>query len=223
MSDEKKYFCFCGSNCKYETMTKEQILAAIEQATGVANVNPDAGFITKIKEKNGGNYVTFWVGTQAEYNAIRIKDVNCLYIISDDTAAEELQEYIKTAATGCIERIVNETGTLCVFYANGLAEAWLPYDLNGVPYTEAVGGFYAAPVVSIPYNDFLKSQLLEYPLICEVSVTGTEDEDAQVFMLKSGQYDDTRTAKFKLLCTKQTTMKTNLLVHVLFKWKATTW
>lgn len=90
MSDGKKYYCFCGSNCKYETMTKEQILAAIAQATGFDNVDPDAGFITKVKEKNGGNYVTFWVGTQAQYNAIASKDTNCMYIITDDTTTADL-------------------------------------------------------------------------------------------------------------------------------------
>lgn len=95
MSDEKKYYCFCGSNCKYETMTKEQILAAIAQAVeGGAVVNPNAGFITKVKETNGGGYVTFWVGRQSQYNAIEKKDPSCLYIITDDTSAEDLDRTI---------------------------------------------------------------------------------------------------------------------------------
>lgn len=96
MSDGKKYYCFCSSNCKYETMTKEQILAAIAQATGFDNVDPDAGFITRVKEKNGGNYVTFWVGTQAQYNAIESKDTNCLYIITDDTTSADFMKALQT-------------------------------------------------------------------------------------------------------------------------------
>ena len=240
MSDEKKYYCFCDCKGKYETMTKEQILTAIAQATGVDEVDPDAGFITKVKEKNGGNYVTFWVGTRAQFNAIESKETNCMYIISDDTTSADLLRTVEQMRDDCneaaaqaadaaakaavgIERIVKEDGTLCVFYANGLAEAWLPYDASAVPYTEEIGGFYATPVIAIPYNNFLKQNLLEYPLICEVSVTATGDEDAQVFMIKCGAYNDTRTAKFRLLCTKKTTISTQMLAHVLFKWQETTW
>lgn len=94
MSEGKKYYCFCSSNCKYETMTKEQIIAAIEQAaTGGLVVDPDAGFVTKIKEANAGNYVTFWVGTQAEYAAIETKATNCLYIFTDDTTKEDFERF----------------------------------------------------------------------------------------------------------------------------------
>ena len=119
---ERKYYCYCDSNCKFETMTKEQILAAIEQAarwdTGVRMVDSitnqryalyvsdgklmmresdggeqgsgldfDAGaaFITKVKETNGGGFITFWVGTQAEFNAIANKDPRCHYHITDST------------------------------------------------------------------------------------------------------------------------------------------
>ncbi len=92
MSDGKKYYCFCGSNCKYETMTKEQILAAIAQAVETGEVRDvDTGFVTQIKEKNGGSYVSFWVGTQAQYNAIANKETNCMYIITDDTTAADLE------------------------------------------------------------------------------------------------------------------------------------
>ena len=98
MSDGRKYYCFCDSNCKFETMTREQILTAISQAieTGVV-VNPDSGFITKVKETNGGSYVTFWVGTRAQYNAIESIDQNCIYIITDDTTAKDIANMVKTA------------------------------------------------------------------------------------------------------------------------------
>lgn len=86
MSDEKKYYCFCGSNCKYETLTKEQILAVIEQAAaGELTFDTSAAFITKVKEQNSGGYITFWVGTQAQYNALQTKDPNCFYLITDST------------------------------------------------------------------------------------------------------------------------------------------
>ena len=86
MSDEKKYYCFCGSNCKYETLTREQILSVIEQAAaGSLTFDTSAAFITKVKEQNGGGYITFWVGTQAQYNALAEKDQNCFYLVTDST------------------------------------------------------------------------------------------------------------------------------------------
>lgn len=94
---EKKYYCYCSSNCRYETMTKEQILAAIAQATGVVDIDPDAGFVAKVKETNSGQYVTFWVGTQAQYNAIGEKATNCLYIITDDTSKADFEKAVARA------------------------------------------------------------------------------------------------------------------------------
>lgn len=102
MSEEKKYYCFCGSNCKYETMTKEQILAAIAQAVATGSVGDcDTGFITKVKETNNGGYVTFWVGTQAQYNALETHEKGCMYIFTDGTTdadiAAALTQAIETA------------------------------------------------------------------------------------------------------------------------------
>lgn len=83
MSD-RKYYCFCDSNCKFETMTKEQIMAAIAQAAQSGLVfDEDAAFITKVKEANAGNLLSFWVGTQAQYNALQTIDSKCYYIITD--------------------------------------------------------------------------------------------------------------------------------------------
>jgi len=90
MSEEKKYFCFCSSNCKYETMTKEQIMTAISQAAGGSVVDPDAAYISKVKEANAGDPLSFWVGTTAQYNALESKDANCLYVITDATSAAQM-------------------------------------------------------------------------------------------------------------------------------------
>lgn len=95
---ERKYYCICDSNCKFETMTKEQILAAIAQAVETGSVgNCDTGFITKVKEQNNGLCVTFWVGTQAQYNALDSKAENCMYIISDDTTGTDLRKAFTAA------------------------------------------------------------------------------------------------------------------------------
>lgn len=96
MSDGRKYYCFCDANCKFETMTKEQILAAIAQAAETGLVfDADAAFITKVKEGNAGGFVSFWLGTQAQYNAIAKKDPSCFYILTDCDAPAELTQKVK--------------------------------------------------------------------------------------------------------------------------------
>lgn len=93
MSENRTYYVICDDNCRFEGMTKEQIIAAIAEATGVIPTGIDNAFITKIKELNHNANLSFWVGTQAEYNEIeeeeRVK--NCIYIITDDTSIEEMQ------------------------------------------------------------------------------------------------------------------------------------
>ena len=101
----RKYYCFCDSNCKFETMTKEQILAAIAQAaeTGLT-IDEDAAFITKVKEMNAGGMVSFWVGTQAQYNALESVDKSCVYIITDSKKEEELQAKLQEIKSIAEER-----------------------------------------------------------------------------------------------------------------------
>lgn len=91
MADGRKYFVLCGDNCKFESMTKEQILTAIEQAVSTGEIKDvDSGFITKIKELNKGEAITFWRGTTAEYNALTERFDDCIYIKTDDIDIEAL-------------------------------------------------------------------------------------------------------------------------------------
>ena len=69
---EQTYFCFREDNCKFETLTREQIENAIANATGASTVDADSAYITKIKESNENNNLTFWQGTEAQFNALKI-------------------------------------------------------------------------------------------------------------------------------------------------------
>lgn len=92
------FYVICDDDSKHEGMTKEQILAAITQAIETGSIgNCDTGFITKIKEQNCGGCITFWVGTQAQYNAIAEKANNCIYIITDDTATADTKAAFNAA------------------------------------------------------------------------------------------------------------------------------
>lgn len=72
MAEERNYYCICDDNCKFPTMTYEQILEAIEEATGNVPEHVEDAFITKIKESNKNANLTFWKGTQAEFNALGV-------------------------------------------------------------------------------------------------------------------------------------------------------
>ena len=98
---ERKYYVLCADNCKFEGMTKEQIITAIQEAVKTGEIKDiDAGFITKVKEQNAGRSLTFWVGTTAEFNAIpeAEKNAECLYIKTDDTFQEDVINAIKEIA-----------------------------------------------------------------------------------------------------------------------------
>ena len=67
---ERTYNVVCLDGCLFESMTKEQIIAAIAEATGNTPTSIDDAFITKIKEQNNEKSIKLWIGTQAQYNAL---------------------------------------------------------------------------------------------------------------------------------------------------------
>lgn len=91
---ERTYYVICEDNCRFESMTKEQIIAAIAEATGTTPTGIDEAFITKIKEQNHNNALKFWVGTQAEYNALTEYDPDTFYFTSDSSTLQLMQEKI---------------------------------------------------------------------------------------------------------------------------------
>lgn len=113
---ERKYYVLCESNCKFESMTKEQILTAIQQAVTTGEIKDvDTGFITTIKDQNRGNALTFWVGTTAEYNAIEEKAEDCFYILTDDTKDADTAAAIEELRTE-IENIIPLIGKQAPYY-----------------------------------------------------------------------------------------------------------
>lgn len=90
---ERNYYCFCDDDCRFPTMTREQIFSAIADATGNTPTNVDDAFVTKLREMNRNGNLSFWIGTTAQYNAIvaagdLVQD--CLYITTDDDPLGEM-------------------------------------------------------------------------------------------------------------------------------------
>ena len=94
---DRKYYVISDDNCKFESMTKEEIIAAI-----VSGEIPeiDTGFITTIKETNHETGLHFWFGTQVEYNALQSFDPDTYYIIKDSTRMDDLEDEVQGVIGG---------------------------------------------------------------------------------------------------------------------------
>lgn len=106
MADTPKVYVICDQNCKFEGMTREQILTAITQAVNEGTIgNIDTGFITTIKTINGLP-LKFFVGSQSEYEALTAEEKNGLYaIITNDSTRENMEELLETVSKSLTELI----------------------------------------------------------------------------------------------------------------------
>lgn len=97
MPDERRYYVHSDDNCRFESMTKEQILAAITQAVeGHSISDVDTGFVQVLKEQNHGTGLKFWVGSSAEYNALQTIEQDVFYILTDDTELDDMEADIQS-------------------------------------------------------------------------------------------------------------------------------
>ena len=96
MADNRNYYVLCRDNCKFESMTKEQILTAITQAVNEGTIGDiDAGFVTTIKTING-TALRFFVGSQYEYETLSEDERDGVFaIITNDTTKDGITEAIK--------------------------------------------------------------------------------------------------------------------------------
>jgi hypothetical protein len=92
-----RVYAICDVNCRWETLTKEQILTAITQAVNEGTIsNIDTGFVQTIKTITG-TPLRFFVGTQAEYDTLTEENKENLFaIITNDTTKEGLLAAMET-------------------------------------------------------------------------------------------------------------------------------
>ena len=96
------YYVLTDDDCKYEAMTKEQTITAIEQAVenGVVS-DPDGAVISKIKEIRANGIAQIWLGTEAQFNAlspapsvgytfVRVGANGIMYIWTDDQTSSNM-------------------------------------------------------------------------------------------------------------------------------------
>jgi hypothetical protein len=110
------------SDSSFEAMTKEEVITAIVNAIEGGTVGDiDTGFVTTIKEQNKGQGLMFWVGTTAEYNALTTKPNNVLYIKTDDTSAQDINNNFEAlqASIDQINDSMADSGWVALTGANG--------------------------------------------------------------------------------------------------------
>lgn len=153
---DRKYYCICDNGCKFETLTKEQILTAIEQAVNGGTIKDvDAGFVTTIKTISGAP-LKFFVGAQSEYESLgESQKRNLFAVITNDANKEALFDAIESVrsefdayAKGIAEgRIVIPRATTavnatnCVNASNAETAERATKDGNGKTIVETYGNF----------------------------------------------------------------------------------
>ena len=211
------FYVICDDDSKHEGMTKEQILAAITQAVETGGIrNCDTGFITKIKEKNSGGYVSFWVGTQAQYNATAAKESNCVYIITDETYGE----YVTIKNTYGTSR-----HTVVRWYGDGIAEGWWQVGHSNTKLTVEKNGLYthSAPATVPYFAEYLDHKVEDLPILCEVNLLGAveNEENIPLILLPVRNANTENAAMYYIASTEPTTTPIDVRVslHMVWRWK----
>lgn len=115
-----KYYVLANGNNLYEGLTKEQIFAAIAEATGETPTDVDAAFITKIKEQNKNQPIKFWFGTTAEYNALQSYEPNCFYVFSDSDELNDILQAAENAAEAKVAEFCPPKNSVLVSNDSGI-------------------------------------------------------------------------------------------------------
>lgn len=97
-------YAFCDNNCKHLVYTREEVLSLLQQAINdgsLKNIDADYAAVKSVVDSNAGSDITFWTGTEAEFNALnpapkvnhfipRRGEDGKIYICIDDTSISNL-------------------------------------------------------------------------------------------------------------------------------------
>lgn len=166
MATNVVYNVFNGDDCAFESMTKEQIYELIANSIAqgeLAGVDAENPFITRIKEQNKGVPLTFWVGTQAEFNAIEEKAENCFYIITDSTAQSDIENALselKTSIDG-LDTTTNKANITLDIIERLFPSFLIDYDDEGRTVSVEPGMFYKVACFDTANNTLLGVWLID--------------------------------------------------------------
>lgn len=165
---DRNYFVICEDGCRFESMTKEQILAAIELA--LAGKTPEEykdGYITTVKELNAGKGLKFWKGTQADFLSLGV-DASCffaridkdgnVYMFTDDTYFSDLVgntvEQATQAAANAAASVLGSKQDLhkYVMWMSIMPEDWAVGNIGTAEYPRT-GKYVHVPVEGLKRSD----------------------------------------------------------------------
>lgn len=134
MATTPTVYVICDQNCKFEGMTKEQILTAIVNAVSSGEIGDvNTGFVQTIKTING-KALKFFVGEQHEYDALSEGDKQDLFaIITNDTTKDSLLDSVESLTINMASVLV---GTKSVGLAREAVKATTATRVEGVPNEE---------------------------------------------------------------------------------------
>jgi hypothetical protein len=113
MANTPRVYVLCDNNCKYESLTKEQIYTAIVEALENGTISDvDTGFVQTIKTINNVP-LKFFVGKQADYDSLpEMGKQNLFAIITDDTTKENLTAFLEELKSS-VEGLERKHDALC--------------------------------------------------------------------------------------------------------------
>lgn len=122
---------------------------AVEEIAKVKDSVEEGGYIESLKELNKGGKLTFWVGTQAEYEALETKSGNCFYIITDDTSSEDINTAIQTLSEEIASNKIDNYfiyDTYIEKFPNGTLKALAKYTFTNT-ITAQYGNVYYSSII----------------------------------------------------------------------------
>lgn len=118
---EPQVFGFCNQNCKHPVYTQTQVLSILQQAIdagSLAGINPDdSPIVALIREQHENSNLAFWIGSEAEFNALSPKPTTALvmgrldsngklYFCTDDSTLTDWQtQTVQMAAAEASEAV----------------------------------------------------------------------------------------------------------------------
>lgn len=151
-----------------EAYDKEGVLAVLEQAIAngsLSGISADAGFVSKLKCCVGGATHPIAFVTQAKYNELQASGNlinNCIYYITDDTSAEDLDKALEelTAKVDALTQSMEDisTGVETVGKAKVLSDMEANKFLGANSITIYKTGIYLASIETQFENEAVRSQ-----------------------------------------------------------------
>ena len=172
------YYVLTDDDCKYEAMTKEQTITAIEQAVenGVVS-DPDGAVISKIKEIRANGIAQIWLGTEAQFNAlspapsvgytfVRVGANGIMYICTDDQTSSNLLNHATNK---------NNPHEVTAAQIGAATESALAAKATTARYTATIpaSGWSASNTVTVAVSGILAS---DTPIV-DIVQTGTSSTD----------------------------------------------